>query len=42
MKCEACGQSEAVITYTHIANNQKQSLHLCRTEAIKNLPFDHS
>ena len=30
MKCEACHKHEASVAYTHIVENQKQTLHLCR------------
>jgi protein arginine kinase activator len=30
MKCEACQKQEATIAYTHIVENQKRTLHLCR------------
>jgi protein arginine kinase activator len=29
MKCEACRKQEASVAFTHIVENQKQTLHLC-------------
>lgn len=30
MKCEACHEQEATVAYTHIVENQKRTVHLCR------------